>query len=79
MWLPRGWGDRGGMDWELGIGRCKLFYREWINHKVLLYGTETYTQYLVINRNGKEYEKRVYIYVKLIALHRCRIMFMFYY
>jgi len=23
-----GWG---GMDWELGISRCKLLYIEWIN------------------------------------------------
>ena len=33
-----------------------------INNKVLLYSTENYIQYLVINRNGKEYEKE-YIYI----------------
>ena len=29
----------GGMEWEVGISRCKLLYREWINNKVLLYST----------------------------------------
>ena len=41
--LPRqGWGRGwpGGMDWELGISRCKLVYKEWINNKVPLYSTE---------------------------------------
>ena len=33
-----------------------------INNKVLLYSTGNYIQYLVINHNGKEYEKE-YIYV----------------
>ena len=47
----------GGMDWESGISRCKLLYREWMNNKVLLYLTENYIQYPVINHNGKEYEK----------------------
>ena len=51
-----GWGE-GGMDWEFGISRCKLLYREWINNKVLLYSTGNSIQYPVINHNGKEYEK----------------------
>ena len=28
------------MDWELGIGRCKLSYIEWMDNKVLPYSTE---------------------------------------
>ena len=59
MWLPRGMAVGGGMDWEFGISRCKLLYREWIN-KVLLCNTGNYIQYPVINHNGKEYEKNVY-------------------
>ena len=51
------------MDWDLGISRCKLLYIEWINNKVLLYSTRNYNQYPVIKHNGKEYEKRMYIYV----------------
>ena len=44
-------------DWDFGISRCKLLYIGWINNKVLLYSTVNYIQYLVINHNGKEYEK----------------------
>ena len=57
LWLPRGRGCGGGLDWEFGISRCKLVYREWINSKVLLYSTGNHSQYPVINHNGKEYEK----------------------
>ena len=46
-----------GMDWEFGISRYKLLYREWINNKVLLYSTRNYIQYPMINHNRKEYEK----------------------
>ena len=55
-----------GMDGEFGISRCKLLYIKWINNKVLLYSTEDYIQYPVINHNGKEYEKEcicIYIYI----------------
>ena len=54
------------MDWEFGISRCKLLYIEWINNKVLLYSTGNYIQYLVINHNGKKYEKE-YIYIIIYA------------
>ena len=40
------------MDWEFGISRFKLAYKEWIN-KVLLYSTGNNIQYLVINHNEK--------------------------
>ena len=40
---------------EANGDRCKLLYVEWINNKVLLYSTENYTQYPMINHNGKEY------------------------
>ena len=62
LWLPRGWGGKGGKNWESGISRCKLAYIGWINNKVLLYSSGNYIQYPVINHNGKEYEKE-YIYV----------------
>ena len=45
------------MDREFGVGRCKLLPLEWINNKVLLQSTGNYTQYPVINHNGKEYKK----------------------
>ena len=53
----------GGIEWEVRLSRCKLLYREWINNKVLLYSTETYMQYPTINHNGREYLKRMHIYV----------------
>ena len=48
------------MDQEFGISRCKWLYIGWIN-KVLLYSTEKYIQYPVINNDGKEHEKE-YMY-----------------
>ena len=51
------------MEWEVGVSRCKLLYIEWINNKVLLYSTENYIQYPMINHNGKEYKKRMHICV----------------
>ena len=49
------------MDWEFGISRCKQLHIGWIKNKVPLYSTGNYVQYTVINHNGKEYEKNVYI------------------
>ena len=43
------------MDWEFGVGRCKLLPLEWINNKVLMYSTVNYIEYPVINHTGKEY------------------------
>ena len=34
----------GGMEWEVGVNRCKLLYTEWINNKVLLYSIENCMQ-----------------------------------
>ena len=51
----QGGGVGGGLEWEAGVSRCKLLYREWINNKVLLYSTGNYIQYPMINHNGKEY------------------------
>ena len=33
--VAKGEGGGEGMDWEFGMSRCKLVYREWINNKVL--------------------------------------------
>ena len=61
--VAKGEGVRGGMDWEFGVGRCKLLYIGWINNKVLLYSIENYIQYPVIDHHGKEYKKRIYIHI----------------
>ena len=36
--VVKGEGVVGGMEWEIGVSRCKLLYiyMEWINNKVLL-------------------------------------------
>ena len=53
----------GGIDWKFGISRCKILHIGWINNKVLLCSTGNYFQYVVVNHNGKEYEKKsMYIY-----------------
>ena len=53
--IAKGEGVGGGMEWEVGVSRGKLLYMliEWINNKVLLYSTENYIQYPMINHNGK--------------------------
>ena len=45
-----GEGNR-GMDWDFGVGRCKLLHLEWINNKVLLHSTGSYIRYPVIKHN----------------------------
>ena len=49
LWLPR---ERG-----LRLTDGSFYNIEWINSKVLLYITENYMQYLMINHNRKEYKK----------------------
>ena len=58
LWLPKGKGGEGGINQEFGISRYKLLYIRQINNKVLLYSVGNYTQYLVINYKGKEYEQK---------------------
>ena len=61
--VAKGEGVGGGMEWEFGVSRCQLLYLEWINSKILLYSTENYIQYPVINHNRKEYLKKECIYI----------------
>ena len=62
--VPRGGGR--GIDWEFGVGRGKLLHLEWINNKVLMYSTETCSQYPMIKHNGKEEYMCVYNWVNLV-------------
>ena len=41
------------MDWECGVGRCKVLYAEGINKKVLLYSIGNAIQSPRIEHNGK--------------------------
>ena len=61
--LPKVKGE-GGINQEFGINRYTLLYIKQVNNKDLLFSTGNYTQYLVINYNGKEPEKQyIYVYV----------------
>ena len=54
------WGS--GLDWELGVNRCKLLLLEWIDNEILLCSTENYVYILTTQHdNGKK--KYVYMYV----------------
>ena len=57
---------------EFGVSRCKLLYRERINNEVLLYSTGSYSQYPVINHDGKEYETECIHMYNWITLLYCR-------
>ena len=60
--VAKGNGGRRWMQWEVGVKRCKVSYINWIN-KILLYSTENYIQYPMINHNGKEYLKKECIHM----------------
>ena len=49
--------------WKFGVSRCKLLLLEWINNKVLLHSTGKYIQTPRIDHNGKEYLKRMYVFM----------------
>ena len=47
--------EEGGVDWESGVGGCKLSHLQYRKDEVLLYSTGNYIQCSVINHNGKEF------------------------
>ena len=57
--VAKGEGVCRGVEWEVGVSRCKFLYIEWVSNKVLLYNTENYSQYPMINPNGGEGAKMV--------------------
>ena len=50
-------GMREGQSGSLGLVDATIVQK--IDHKVLLYSAGNYIQYLVINHNGKKYEKNI--------------------
>ena len=70
LWLPRGRELEEGWIGSLGVADIGIIHSnnkqhllfEWINNKVLLYSTGNFIQYPLINHNGKEYLKRMYVY-----------------
>ena len=62
-----------GVQERVGLGVCdyqmQTIYKGWINNKVLMYSTENYIQYTVINHNGKEYRKRMCVISESVISH----------
>ena len=64
-------GNKGGsgMDWEFGVSSWKLLHLEWISNEVLLYNTQSYIQSFRIDHDGREYEKKEWIYIYIWLGH----------
>ena len=54
--------EKNGMDWEFGVGRCKLLHLEWIINEILLYSIGNCIQSAVMEHDGG-YCKKNYVYV----------------
>ena len=44
--VVRGGGGGIGMEWELGVNRCKLLPLEWLSNEILLCSTGTMSSHL---------------------------------
>ena len=64
--------NREGKGWtgSLGLVEANLLHLEWVNHKFLMYRTENYIQYPVINHNGKKDKKE-----KNVSMHACTYVY----
>ena len=50
------------MDWEFRFSRCRLLHLEWISNEIVLYSIGNYIQSLVMEHDGRDYEKKnVYV------------------
>ena len=45
-------GGGSGIDWEFGVGRCKLLHLEWICNEIMMCSTGNCIQSLVMERGG---------------------------
>ena len=61
--IVKGEGVGRGMNWEVGVSRCRLLYMNKQQGPRL--STEKYIQYPMINHNGKEYFKKYNIYTHI--------------
>ena len=57
-------GEEGGsgMDWDLGVSKCKLLHLEWMGNELLLYSTRNSVQSLGIDMIGYDVRNRI-IYI----------------
>ena len=67
LWSPGGrMGE--GIVREFGMDMDTLLYLTWRSNKKLVSRTGSSAQYLILTHNGKEYEKKRCIYVRLYNL-----------
>ena len=55
-------GRGSGMDWELGVNRCRLLPLEWISNEILLRSTGNYVWLLMMEHDNVR-KKNVHLYV----------------
>ena len=71
LWIPKGTGIFGRVDWGFGISMCTLWYMEWLANRDLLHSTGNSAQYSVIFYVGKESEREwicVYVWLNHFAI-----------
>ena len=68
----QGGAGENGMDWELGVNRCKLLLLEWISNGILLYSTGNYVWSLVTEHDNVR-KKNVYMYVCVSGSPCCAV------
>ena len=61
----QGWGVGSGVDGMFGVRTWKLLHLEWISNGVLLYSKGNYVQSLELEQDGRQYIKKMYMYVWL--------------
>ena len=55
--VAKGKGGESAIDWEFEISRCKLLHLEWIDNKVLLYSTGSYSR-----SPGRDHDRKLYMH-----------------
>ena len=63
--VARGESGEKGPNGEFDVGRCKLFHLKWINNRVLMYSIGNCVQYFGLECDGRQYRKKMYMYVCL--------------
>ena len=73
-------GEAGGeTNDEFVISRYNLLYIKQINNKVLLYSTRSYTQYPIINQNGKDMKNNIHYIMYYIYKYMCVYIYIYIY
>ena len=71
--VAKGEGGGSGMDWELGVNRCRLLPLEWISNEILLCSTGNYVWSLMIEYDNVR-KKNVYMYTFFFLTLSCSVI-----